>query len=131
MPVSPSAADTSVGASQPDWAMEPRPGDQHDVAHEATGITGTCMLVRTAAFDAVGGFEEILPTDLQDVDLCLKLRRNLGGRIIYEPMYPLVVQEPASDEVVDAASAYTVHRMLFRWPGIDRETDPYFHPLAM
>jgi hypothetical protein len=88
------------------------------------------MLVRTAAFDAVGGFEEILATDFQDVDLCLKLGRNLGGTIMYEPMYPLVHQESASRGSLNAGSGYTIHRMLFRWPGLAQEIDAYFHPLA-
>lgn len=111
-------------------ANQPRLGDPHDSAREVTGVTAACMLVRTAAFDAVGGFEEILPTDFQDVDFCLKLRRNLGGTILYDPMYPLLHHESASRGALNAGSGYTIHRMLFRWPGLTEEVDPYFHPLA-
>lgn len=129
-------AGVAVGSGYLGWHFsggqpnQPRPGDLHDSAHEVTGVTAACMLVRTAAFDAVGGFEEILGIDFQDVDLCLKLGRNLGGTIIYEPMYPLLHQESASRGLVNAGNGYTVHRMLFRWPGLTHEIDAYFHPLA-
>ena len=113
------------------WSRDqPRLGDPHDSAHEVTGVTAACLLVRRAAFDAVGGFEEILPTDFQDVDLCLKLTCHLGGVIVYEPMFPLLHHESASRGDVDAGNGYTINRMRFRWPGIVESTNPYFHPLA-
>ncbi len=126
----------AVGSGHIGWHFsgglenQPRLGDPHDSAHEVTGVTAACLLVRRAAFDAVGGFEEILPTDFQDVDLCLKLTRHLGGVIVYEPMFPLLHHESASRGDVDAGNGYTINRMRFRWPGIAESTDPYFHPLA-
>ncbi len=129
-------AGVAVGSGHIGWhfssglANQPRLGDPHDSSHEVMGVTAACMLVRTAAFDAVGGFEEILPTDFQDVDFCLKLRRQLGGVIVYEPMFPLMHHESASRGSLNAGSGYTVSRMRFRWPGLDEEVDPYFHPLA-
>lgn len=127
----------AVGSGHIGWHFsggldnQPRLGDPHDSAHEVTGATAACLLVRRAAFDAVGGFEEILPTDFQDVDLCLKLTRGLGGVVVYEPMYPLLHHESASRGDVDAGNGYTINRMKFRWPGIAESTDPYFHPLAV
>jgi O-antigen biosynthesis protein len=129
-------AGVAVGSGHIGWHFstglpnQPRSGDHHASAHEVTGVTAACMLVRTAAFDAVGGFEEILPTDFQDVDLCLKLTRGLCGVIVYEPMYPLLHHESASRGDLNAGNGYTISRMKFRWPGIAESTDPYFHPLA-
>lgn len=129
-------AGVATGSGSIGWHLsggepnEPRLGDPHDSAHEVSGVTAACLLVRTSAFDAVGGFEEILPTDFQDVDLCLKLSRELGGTIVYEPMYPLLHHESATRGSINAGSAYTVTRMLFRWPGLDDQIDRYFHPLA-
>lgn len=126
----------AIGAGHLGWHLsgglsnEPRLGDPHDSAHEVTAVTAACMLVRTAAFDAVGGYEEILPTDFQDVDFCLKLRRQLGGTIVYEPMFPLMHQESASRGDTNAGNGFTMARMEFRWPGIRNSVDPYFHPFA-
>ena len=129
-------AGVAVGTGHIGWHLsggepnEPRSGDTHDCVHEVTGVTAACMLVRTSVFDAVGGFEESLPTDFQDVDLCLKLGRTLGGTIVYDPMYPLLHHESATRGTLNAGSGYTLSRMLFRWPDLDAEIDPYFHPLA-
>ncbi len=40
---------------------------------QISAVTGACMLVRRAAFEAVGGFDEVdLPVAFNDVDLCMK-----------------------------------------------------------
>jgi GT2 family glycosyltransferase len=38
-------------------------------------VTGACMLIRKADFDAVGGFDEKYMNGCEDFDLCFKLRR--------------------------------------------------------
>jgi GT2 family glycosyltransferase len=49
------------------------------------GITGACMVLRRASFEAVGGFtEDYAIGDYEDSDLCLKLRSR-GGEIRYVP----------------------------------------------
>lgn len=50
---------------------------------ELQAVSGECMLVRKDAFDAAGGFNET-PGGLEDVDLCLRIRR-LGMKVVYEP----------------------------------------------
>jgi len=54
------------------------------------------LLVRRAAFDAVGGFEQrYFPAYYEDVDLALKLR-EAGWSIVYQPSSQLVHAESAS-----------------------------------
>jgi GT2 family glycosyltransferase len=50
---------------------------------QVSAVTAACMLVRKAAFDEVGGFDEAeLTIAFNDVDLCIKLG-NAGWRIIF------------------------------------------------
>ena len=52
---------------------------------EVSAITGACMLVRRAAFEAVGGLDETeLPIAFNDIDLCMKLTQA-GWRIVFTP----------------------------------------------
>lgn len=54
-------------------------------AQEVSAVTAACMLVRKAAFDQVGRFDEKeLSIAFNDVDLCVKLRQA-GWKIIYTP----------------------------------------------
>lgn len=54
-------------------------------AREVPAVTGACLLVDRAAFEAVGSLTETyIGGDYKDSDLCLKLRAR-GGRIRFEP----------------------------------------------
>ncbi|GAB1392834.1 hypothetical protein MASR1M60_09970 [Rhodocyclaceae bacterium] len=48
---------------------------------KALAVTGACMLLRKADFEAVGGFDENFVNGCEDLDLCLKLRA--AGNEIY------------------------------------------------
>lgn len=104
----------------------PRLGMHHDQAREVSCVTAACVLVRAKAFHAVGGFQELLPVDFQDVDLCLRLG-EAGGVLIYDPTYPVVHLESVSRGVVPS-SPYTVSRMLFWWSDKLKAEDPYYSP---
>lgn len=107
---------------------EPMLGNLHDQAREVGCATAACLVMRTEAFVESGGFNEDLPIDFQDVDLCLKLRHHLGGTIVYDPTYPLTHIQGASRGVKDAANAYTVSRMHFLWADELAAGDPYYNP---
>ena len=76
---------------------------------EVAAVTGAALLVRRVDFEAVGGFDEALAISLQDVDLCLKLRR-LGRRNIFEPRAVLLHMESASLKGMLAAPAVARRR---------------------
>lgn len=52
-------------------------------------VSGACMMVRTKAFQAVGGFDEKMFMYFEDNDLCRRLRDN-GWKIIYYPHAEIV-----------------------------------------
>ncbi len=49
-----------------------------------SGVTGACLLLRTAYYNKVGGMWEKLPIAYNDVDLCIRLR-DLGLRNCWTP----------------------------------------------
>lgn len=55
-----------------------------DQRTEVESVCGACILLRRAAFDQVGLFDELLPMYLDDIDYCRRIR-NEGWRIVYEP----------------------------------------------
>ncbi len=62
---------------------------------ERPALTAACLLVRRAAFDAVGGFATTYDYGLEDVDLCLNLRAT-GGRLLYDGRAALWHHESAT-----------------------------------
>ena len=53
-------------------------GQRDELAHvrAVPAVTGACLLVRRALFDAVGGFDERYPVTYGDVDLCRRLQQR-------------------------------------------------------
>jgi len=49
-----------------------------------SAVTGACMLLKREAFIGIGGFDEAFQNGLEDVDLCLRIRRE-GLRVRYCP----------------------------------------------
>lgn len=58
-------------------------------------VAGACMLVRREAFIELGGLDETFPVAYNDIDFCLRLRRD-GWRVLYAPEATLVHRESAS-----------------------------------
>ena len=107
---------------------QPQVGNLHDQAREVGCLTAACLLVRSEDFWKVGGFYESLPTDFQDVDFCLRLRKETGKVLMYDPSFPLVHLQSASRGSVGATSGYTVARMEFLWGEEIDSGDPYYNP---
>lgn len=93
-------------------------------AREVSAVTGACLMIRKALFEAVGGFNEHFFTAYQDVDLCLRLRaRRL--RIICTPQALLLHHESISRQ-----SYYDmIDRMLLldQWEEVIDRGDPYYN----
>lgn len=109
-----------------------RPGVPHGPApHEVSAVTGACLLVPRAAYEAVGGLDEArFPVSFNDIDLCLKLRRH-GLRNIQVPAALLYHHESASrgrDVGAKQARAEREARAFAQaWLPVMRD-DPYYHP---
>jgi len=98
--------------------------------HEVSAVTGACIAIERAKFDAIGGFDaENLPIDLNDIDLCLKAAER-GWRTIWTPEAVLYHRQSATRGYpLKPFTLYRKEREHFRsrWPHVIRD-DPYFHP---
>lgn len=76
---------------------------QAQIPYDPVALSGAAVLVRRAAFEAVGGFEEAFVNGSEDVDLSLKLWAA-GHRCHYEPRATIVHLEGASrGKMIDGA----------------------------
>lgn len=100
------------------------------VPHELSAVTGACIAVEARKFHAVGGFDaENLPVELNDIDLCLKLRAA-GWKTVLEPRALLIHHQSASrGRALLPFTRYGKERAYFRARWLDAiRDDPYFHP---
>jgi len=102
-----------------------------------SAVTGACLMTRKAVFDEVGGFNEQLAIDFNDVDYCLRLRRA-GYRIVYTPYAELYHLEagtisdrtwnPAETRLMEATWADVIARDPYYNPNLSRAFPDYRLP---
>jgi GT2 family glycosyltransferase len=95
------------------------------VVRNCSAVTAACLMTRRQTFDALGGFDEELPVDFNDVDFCLRLGAA-GYRTVFTPYATLCHHESASFGL-RRQSAREHERMRRKW-GAALESDPYFNP---
>ena len=86
----------------------------HAVMREVQWISGACFLVRRAAFEAVGGFDESYFMYMEDVDLCQRLHQS-GWRIAYEPRSSVIHSQGASTSLHPYRMILAHHRSMLRY----------------
>ncbi|GMQ85983.1 MAG: hypothetical protein BMS9Abin07_1553 [Acidimicrobiia bacterium] len=106
----------------------PRLNNHHDQAREVTAVTAAALLVRSEDFSAVEGFREEMPLVYQDVDLCMRLSRETGGSIVYDPTYPADHHGSASRAKHSPEQAYGVHRFQLLWNEEIGRGDQFYSP---
>ena len=101
-------------------------------AQNMSAVTGACLLVKKALYEEAGGLDESFAVSLNDVDLCLKLRR-LGYLNVFTPFAEAYHYESASrgsDMTGEAAARYNAESARFRekWKAELEAGDPYYNP---
>ena len=104
-------------------------------AQDVSAVTGACLMVSRADFDAVRGFDESFAVALNDVDFCLKLRQ-LGRLNVFTPFAELFHYESASrgndtdGSSAERAGRYEAEAERFRqrWKKELEAGDPYYNP---
>lgn len=108
----------------------PGPQNRLLVTRETSAVTAACMVLERRKFEAVGGFDETaFPVAFNDVDLCLRLRRQ-GWRTLWTPQARLMHLESATrgpDKAGDPRFAEEVRRLRERWSE-ELAGDPGYNP---
>ncbi len=109
---------------------DPGPNGALAATRNYSAVTAACLMVRRDAFDAVNGFDETFPIELNDIDFCLRLRRA-GYRNVCLPHAELVHDESKTRGVADTPakrSARLAERTRFeeRWSSATFR-DPYYN----
>jgi len=96
------------------WTRRYRRDADHPVERAAGWLSGSCLLVRRAAFDEVGGFDPGYFMYFEDVDLGDRLGRA-GWTNVYAPTATVVHQGGHSTERDPGAMARAHHDSAFRY----------------
>ena len=97
-----------------------------------TAVTGACLLVKKELFEKVGGLDTGFAVSLNDVDFCLKLRKE-GYLNVFTPFAELYHFESISrglDDSGEKAQRYNKESEVFRdkWKEELAKGDPYYNP---
>ena len=82
---------------------------RYSTEHEPAWVSGSCLLIRRAALEAVGGLDEDFFLYEEDVDLCVRVRR-LGHRVLFDPRGEVVHHLGRSVAKEPAAARLHYHR---------------------
>ena len=115
------AVHAGLGLAADDYGYLDRLGFNQNV----NAVTGACLMVETNKFHKVGGFDENLPVAYNDVDFCLKLRKEELLNV-YTPFATLYHYESLTrGEDTDEALEKAAHYMKEKWG--NALIDPYYN----
>jgi GT2 family glycosyltransferase len=92
---------------------------------ECAAVTGACLVTRRDVFVALGGFDESLGVDLNDIDYCLRAQRT-GLKVLYEATAELIHHESPSRGF--AGGGRDIKKFIARWRASILAGDPYLSP---
>lgn len=96
-----------------------------DFTRDVSAVTAACLAIRRTLFDGLGGFDEALRVNYNDVDLCLRARAA-GHRVVLENSAVLTHREAMTRQ----GGTNAEERLLFqqRWGELLSAGDEYFTP---
>lgn len=98
--------------------------------HEQHAVTGACMMMPRRVYDECGTFDESLPVNFNDTDVCLRVRAH-GYTIVQRSDTQLYHHESVSRGHADNPAR--LERLMFdfgtfwtRWSHVLRKSDPWY-----
>jgi len=104
-----------------------------ELQEQWTAATGACLLMRSDAFDHLGGFDEAYAVAYNDVDLCWRLVEQ--GQLVVVTPEPVILHLESLSRGADARGEKRKRlyaeatRLRGRFPGYFTSGDPLHHPL--
>jgi GT2 family glycosyltransferase len=95
------------------------------VPRNYSAVSAACMMTRREVFEGVGGWNERLAIDFNDVDYCLRVGRA-GYRVVYTPYAQLFHLESGSHGP-RTQNPRELEEMRRTWSAV-LERDPYYNP---
>jgi len=92
---------------------------------EVASVTGACLATRRSVFEALGGFDDALGVDLNDIDYCLRAQRS-GLQVLYEANAELIHHESPSRGF--AGGTRDIIKFIERWKASIVSGDPFLNP---
>lgn len=101
------------------------------ILQDMSAVTAACMMMKRTAFEEAGGFTEKLSVAFNDVDLCLKVRKN-KKLIVYDPYVELYHMESKTRGAEDSTEKVRrfqeeIEYMRCQWIDILKNGDPYYN----
>lgn len=102
------------------------------IQQDLSAVTAACMMVRRSVYEEVRGMEEKLKVAFNDVDFCLKVRRQ-GYLVVYDPWVELYHYESktrgAEDSKQKVRRFHTeIEYMRSHWLDLIKYGDPMYNP---
>jgi GT2 family glycosyltransferase len=110
---------------------EPGYGGRAVLPQQLSALTAACLMVRRSLFDQVGGLDEALEVNYNDVDFCLRVA-DAGYRNVWTPYAELIHHESKSRGGLDTPEKKAQMEregeiMRARW-GDRLKQDPFYSP---
>ena len=102
------------------------------IQQDLSAVTAACMMIKRPVFEEAGRLEEQLKVAFNDVDLCLKIRKN-GYLIVYDPYVELYHYESKTRGAEDTKEKVRrfqseIEYMRCHWIDILKNGDPAYNP---
>lgn len=94
------------------------------IVRNFSAVTAACLMTRASVFQELGGFDERLAVDYNDVDYCLRARGR-GYLVVYTPYAELIHHHSATRGSLSPEEDHAL--FCSRWR-VDGFRDPYYNP---
>ena len=116
----------------PEDIPDPFPRVVFTHTHNVSAVTGACMMLRSSVWQSAGGMDEELEVTFNDVDLCMRLRKE-GLKILMCPDACLIHDESASRGSEDTPQKVArfhneIRVFVHRWETELEQGDPFYNP---